>query len=321
MNQLIINILNKIDNHSLLSNQLSFQNNHIFDDLTDYFKDSIQRNDLMAMFYYMNTLEKSLSQYRRGDLNLGNLSFNKLLGLESSFKEPVQDGMLSLHSALISYKNYVDKDYDLAIIEIDKAIHFATEQSRTFPYFIIAIGEQWLNKNRVFIKTRNLDKLFEETTLLNQFLLYGIYDNDLVKEKIEKVPQEHRHQMLNHVINSIDLGLRRDFLSSEDIITFYKKLSKKVLSIREVRTNDKIIEISYKIINCLNSEDSNEFMNFINENFIVLSKSPKALQRIIIDEFIKICDEFEYKISQHSNYDYFVSMTKKLGINFAQELV
>jgi hypothetical protein len=321
MNQLIINILNKIDNDSLLSNQLSFQNNHIFDDLAEYFKDNIQRDDLMAMFYYMNTLEKSLSQYRRGDINLGNLSFNKLLALESSFKEPVQNGMLSLHSALISYKNYVHKDYDLALIEVDKAIHFASEQSKTFPYFIIAIGEQWLNKNRIFIKTRNVDKLFEETTLLNQFLLYGICENDMVKEKIEKVPQEHRHQMLNHVINSIDLGLRREFLNSDDIVNFYKELSRKVLSIGEVETKDTIIEMSYKIINCLNSQDSNEFMNFINENYIVISKSPKALQRIIIEEFIKICDEFEYEISLHSNYDYFVSMTKKLGINFAQELV
>ncbi|MBG6063691.1 hypothetical protein IWX83_003508 [Flavobacterium sp. CG_9.1] len=159
MNQTINNILDKINDNAILSmEQVQFQNKHIFDDLSNDFKSELGKEALMSLYYYMSISEKTLNQYRRRELFQANQNFKTLLSLENLFSEPVKNGMLSLHNSLLSYKNYVDGKYELAINEIDEAINLAIEQSKTFPYFIIVIGEQWLNKIRVYIKLQNLDE-------------------------------------------------------------------------------------------------------------------------------------------------------------------
>lgn len=320
MNETINNIFEKVSTlNKQLPNQKPFQNNHIFDDLTNHFKDEIKSEDLISMFFYMNILEKSLNQYRIRDLNLGNHNFDKLLSLEPYFKEPIKNGMLSLHSALISYKNYVDGNYTLALAEIDKAIFSAIEQSKSFPYFIIAVGEQWLNKVRIYIRLKDISRIKDETIKLLLFIMYGAYPNEIGVENIHKVPKDHRFQMLQHIINSIDLALIRSSIPHNSIIEIYKTISSNI-GVENMKTEETDIEMTYKILDCLNYSDE-QFIVSLNKNFLSFSKSPKALQRVTLEILMKFCEEKNYNITDFTENNGFIKTINNLGVNYKKVLV
>jgi hypothetical protein len=318
MKQIINKILNKIeDNYILSKEKVELQNKHIFDDLRNNFKSELGKEALMTLYYYMSISEKALNHYRRRELLQANQNFNTSLTLEYSFIEPVKNGMYNLHYALYSYKNYVDGNYELAISQLDEAINLAIEQSKTFPYFISVIGEQWLNKIRVYIKLQNINETIKQTILLNQFLIYGNHENEIVRDNLKAVPIEHRTQMITHVINSIDLAFNKAFNGHNN---FYETISKEILAQKELDTQIEDVQNAYKIIE-LKTTDTLAFLESININFESIKKIPIALQKYIFTEFLKICEEQNFEISRHPNNNFFFESLSYLDINLKLKLV
>ena len=294
MKELIHNILSKIESDcGTQIVQPQFKNRHIFDDLSNNFKSELSSEAKMSLYYYMSHSEKALNHYRNREFYQGNGSFEKLFPLDNFFVGAIRNGMLSLHNSLSSYKNYVEDNYSQAILEIDLAISLAIEQSKTFPYFVIAIGEQWLNKVRVLIKTGNLSETIVETILLNQFLLYGKHDNHTATANIEMVEAEHRKLMLTHVINSIDIALGKSFKGKED---FYNIISKEIPTSRVVNPALKSIVSGYQVIHSMAAGEAG-FLEQLAQNFESIEMCPKALKQFIFNEFIRVCGDQGLELS------------------------
>ncbi|WP_140418671.1 hypothetical protein [Pedobacter sp. AJM] len=286
MKELIHNILNKIEGDDRISiAQPKFKNRHIFDDLSGYFKSELSKEEKMSLYYYMSHSEKALNHYRNREFYQGDGSFKKLFPLDDFFSDKIRSGMMSLHYSLSSYKNYVESNYPLAMSEIDAAKLLAIEQSKTFPYFVIAIGEQWLNKVRVLIKTGNLSDTISETILLNHFLLYGKHSDQTAVANIETVETEHRKLMLTHVINSIDTALGKSFKGKED---FYSIISKEIPTSEPVHQELKPIIDAYQVINAVSKGEA-DFLEQLVQNFNNIETCPKALKQFIFNEFIRVC--------------------------------
>lgn len=318
MNSMIDTILNKIDHGKVLSMEsVRFQNKHIFDDLVSNFKSDMDKATLMGLYYYMSISEKTLNHYRRREFFQANQNYETLESLENLFVAPVKDGMCNLHMALTSYKNYVDGKYDLALLQLDQSIDFAIKQSKTFPYFINVIGEQWLNKIRVYCKIKDFDAVLRESYLLNQFLIYGIHQDEFVERCCLQVPLSHRNQMLIHVTNSIDSAVAKSFAQTDD---FYRILSEKIIAKTGQTPQDDAIEKAYEVLFLL-SEGEDRFLKGITDNFESLKKVPYALQKNIFSSFVSICDSYDYDFSMHENSSHIFETFKYLTINFKSSLV
>ncbi|WP_196831307.1 hypothetical protein [Flavobacterium sp. CG_9.1] len=138
-----------------------------------------------------------------------------------------------------------------------------------------------------------------------------------MENNLKSVPIEHRFQMITHVINSIDFAFNKAFNGSNN---FYEVIVKEILVQKELHTQIKDIEVAYKIIEFKNT-DTSVFLEYIDTNFESIKKTPKALQKYIFTEFLKICDEQNFEISKHLNNNYFSETLRYLNINLKQELV
>jgi hypothetical protein len=314
MKNTIYKILDKIVNENILSEEKTIiKSKHIFDSLILNFKDDLEKQSLLNLYYYMDVSEKTLNHYRNRELNQANHYIDTLKSLENAFVEPVQYGMLNLYYALLSYKSYVLLDYKLALKQIDKAINYAVEQSKTFPYFVSVISEQWLNKIRIFIKIKDYDNTLIEVVKLNRFLIYNEHANILVKENFKMIPINDKLQMINHIIYSIDFAFNNSFENHNE---FYYKISTEIISKSYNSTTISDIENTYQTIDYI-KKDSKKFLEKFSLNFDSIKKAPLVLQRIIIISFIEICKGQQFDIKQHPNNVNFDKTLNYLNINIA----
>lgn len=312
MNNIINKILDKIVTEDTLSHEKTvIKSKHIFDSLVLNFKDDLDKQTLLNLYYYMNISEKTLNHYRNREVFQANQYFNILKSLENEFVEPVKNGMLNLHFALQSYKSYVLLDYKLALSQIDEAINYAIEQSKTFPYFVSVISEQWLNKIRIFIRIKDYDKTLIEVVKLKRFLIYNEHSDNLIKENFKTIPMDDKLQMINHIIHSIDFALTNSFGNDNE---FYSKVSAELLSARNDSLTIIDIENTYQIIEYI-EKNSKIFLEKLNLNFASFKKAPFVLQRKIFISFIEICKNQQFDIDQHPNILFFNKNLNYLNID------
>lgn len=276
-------LIEKIKNSENLE-RFNYKSKHIFDDLISHFKNSINQSDMAILYYYMNLSEKSLFSFREGDIENGNFYFSKSSTYEKKFKEPISNGMLSLHYALFAYKNYVEKEYYLAQMHLEKAIDFSKNQAATFPYFIITVGEQSLNKIRLYARVLNKDKVVIEAINIISLFLYK-NSNDLnITKSIDVISEDDKYGMLRHIINNTQQAIVKAY-GKEITIEIFEEIAKGLSLFFKENDNLRNLDIAFR---CIYYSTYNRilFIDMIEKNLDEILSCPKSLKDIILEKII-----------------------------------
>ncbi|MCJ7932653.1 MAG: hypothetical protein MUW56_03195 [Chryseobacterium sp.] len=274
MEQLILDIAESLEKKSEKEMDAS-RGKHIFTSLEKFFGPQLDENKA-ALYYYMTISEKALVHYRNREKAQGDYYFLKAEGLTEHFSEPVLDGMTNLHLAISAYRNYVNNEFDTAEKELDLAIDYAVKQSETFPGFISVIGEQWLNKIRIYIKKKDMAHTISQTIQLLHLILYGIHENPAIENSYKSVETEDRIGMLDHVINSIHSAYESSFKETD---SFYLNICDHIVVPDRASINNDVLS-GYLLLK-YNSSDTESFVKHIHENRNILPKLPVSMQKKI----------------------------------------
>lgn len=263
---------NSIDN--------DFKPKHIFDSLISYGKDFIAEDTINALFYYMHLSEKCLFNFRSKDVLTGNYEFNKLSQYSNYFVEPINFGMESLHKALTAYKNFVENDYSLALSNIDDALRLAVIQSNSYPYFISIVGEQTLNKIRIYIKQEKIIEALQETIDILKLYFFNIHIDENYVKYMEILDSKDKIGMIHHILNSVIISLRKSNVDYNILKDFLINIANGITNLEN--TSDKLLlhtERTLLLLKAINYKD--KFLSLVSKNFEDFENSPIHLQKII----------------------------------------
>ncbi|WP_426477213.1 hypothetical protein ACP3T3_18425 [Chryseobacterium sp. CBSDS_008] len=282
---------------------------HIFENLIEEFKSEIPEDDQSGLFYYMNLSEKSLSAFRSGNTTLGNYHYTKMQNLRNYFIDPIYHGMISLDYALLAYKNYVENDFELAEENINHAIESALIQSKTFPYFAIIIGEQSLNKIRIFARIKDEVQYSAEVLKIIAFFMFNKHEGDLYQKIAEDLPWIDKQGMLKHIINNSYIAIQKSLKDDKRTARIFQQIFHSLLKQNEFSGDQENLLVAMQ---CINKIEDGDFLEFLNENFSSIQSSPQKLVKIIIENYLD-------KISvtnnpQLVNDEKFTKKLKTLGI-------
>ncbi|WP_330745286.1 hypothetical protein [Chryseobacterium sp. CP-77] len=280
---------------------------HIFENLIEEFRKDIPEDIQAGLFYYMNLSEKSLSAFRTGNTTLGNYLYSKMQSMNTYFIEPIHQGMISLDYALLAYKNYVENDFVLAEENIDRAIESALVQSNTFPYFAIIIGEQSLNKIRIFARTQNEERYKTEVMKILAFFMFNQHENENCKNLAEDLPLIDKQGMLKHIINNSYIAILKSSQDEKKTRLIFQQIFNTLLKQNEFSGDQENLLIAMRCIDKIEDED---FLDYLNENFSHIKSSPQKLVKIIVENYLD-------KISNNQqlvNDEEFTKKLKTLGI-------
>lgn len=265
---------------------------HIFTDLVNNFRNEISKKDLISLYYYMSISEKCLSDYRRGNIKAGNFNFLKINNTEEIFIEPIRTGMHSLHYALIAYKEYAEDNNKEALMFIQNAISNSLKQSDTFEYFSITIGEQTLNKIRVFAKNNDIkDAKLEYIKVLNLFV-FGIDTDELTcGQKILNMDVGERYGMIQHIINGTDIALNK-ILNKKGKLDFYYDAFSSVLENSKKQTDFEDMLWTFSTVCKISNNEQEDWIEEVDHSFNKLKFAPKSLQKVVIENILSCCEEY-----------------------------
>lgn len=259
---------------------------HIFNDLVNNFRDSISKEHLVDLYYYMNISEKSLHDFRGMNIVAGNYNCSKIDKIGSLFIQPLEKGMYSLHYALLAYKEYVENNSDKAIQYLQKAIANSIEQSETFGYFSITIGEQTLNKIRVYAKDRDADKVISESAKIINLFVFNIDQEDIkCRDKIMELDTGEKYGMIQHIINSTEVALSKAF-TYEEKLNILKNIFSQVLMNTAEYTDFENLLWAFQVISDIGNLTEEKWLENVNCSFYKLKYAPKSLQKIIVQTVI-----------------------------------
>ncbi|KAB1229760.1 hypothetical protein [Chryseobacterium viscerum] len=282
---------------------------HIFENLIEEFRKDIPEDVQAGLFYYMNLSEKSLSAFRVGNITLGNYHYTKMQSMRSYFIDPIYHGMISLDYALLAYKNYVENDFELAEENINRAIDSALIQSNAFPYFSIIIGEQSLNKIRVFARTKNEELYKAEVLRIIAFFMFNKHENERYKNIAETLPLIDKQGILKHIINNSYIAILKSLQDEKKTRLIFQQIFNELIEQNEFSGEHENLLIAMRCIAKIEDED---FLDFLNENFSDIKSSPQKLVKIVIENYL---DKVSITNNQELvNDEEFTKKLKTLGI-------
>jgi hypothetical protein len=302
---LIDNILSKFnESDTLLAKKNAYESFHIFNNLKENFGSFLTASDSLNLYYNVNLFESCLGFLRKKELFTAVAVFANINIQDDSFPAIMRPGMMSLYNAMASYKDYVFADFEGALLKLDLAIKYTEEQGLTYPFFLTTIGEQWLNKMRVYIRLKDEQLFLSESVNLYKFLLGGEYHNEAVAEIYNTLDENIHHQVLNHVLNSVDLALRRTYNDDhKTLLRYYNGLAQDILLLDKCLDED--ILICFRMILTFGNNNRTQFLDEVNLNFESVQKAPNSLQRVISEHLITIINDCAFPIHDHPCFEYF----------------
>ncbi len=314
---------NFIDNFSIQSSYTPSKTNrtvHIYFDMEKLASNSISINDKMKMFYLFCQNEACLTFYRKRNINVAEIAFNKLNEFDIKINSIIDNGMLSLYFAMAAYRDYVHLNYSEAEIKLDRALHYSIEQSQTLPRFLIALQDQWFSKLRIYARINdcNQTKIIDESIALFFFTYTGIMNNKDISINFYKNSFQDIAEGISYFFNQF-IKITDNMIGQKKVEDFYFIALNKFKQIIFLYDSDLRFDIS-RIILLLASHYNGEtsaFLNDINEHISLIQSAPYFIRKKIINIFLSIAAEYKIDLSTLPNFNSFSEKIKQdLNINY-----
>ncbi|ASZ11356.1 hypothetical protein KTO58_18375 [Chitinophaga pendula] len=285
---------------------------HIYHRIEAAYRQELDQEALMSMYYHFTRYEECLKQYRNRELHTGAFLYQKITAQSRSFDERVDAGMELLYRAMSAYHLHVNGKLDEAIEELDIAILHCEKQTQLTPFVVSSIQEQWLNKVRVYFRKGDMERVRAEAAALLHFSFTGIYQQDkaYVTEAMYAVPYDEQESMLMHILLNIVMGLQR----VREVVG--SAMEDEILSglaaylVKEVATPS-CAKASFWTFQCLHAFYSGEittFVRLLNNHFESFKTIHKKLQKILIHQFFGLAQQHAYDLTSLSNHSQFVDL-------------
>lgn len=286
------------DDHSLLKNAtIEVPNNNNFSLLLDkankYYSDDVYDEAISAytevLLKYSNFLSdkqksmaifsKSISYYRLGEYKKAHNSFLEITGINSN------DALAYNNASVCAY---LDKDYELALLNIQKALD------------IIPTVEYYYNMGRIRETVEEYREAAKYFTAV-----WRAEENLSVTDRIDPV------QLKNKVQNLIPQQSIRDELANEILIALKLKDFREVLTIEdsnmELKSKDFDLLVENKngvnIIKSIYDREKSDPYNLIKEIKWTITKNGRRIYSNNNDKFtLKLRDSGDYKVNLNIKY-------------------
>ena len=225
---MIKELYNKLE-ISLLKEDNSFKDydrNHIFFEILNYCSTKTTEAEKMDMYYHFYSYQRIIEQGRNRKLKLADFWINRVksVPLNHQSKESTE-GMNSLLYPAIAFASYMKKDYEDALVQLEKTfacIDFLIEDG--FKEGILMKIEQKLNEFRTLYNMKNDNALNVLTSTLN-YIVSDTVSKDFVIpiSEVSKTKNEEIG-LFNYCFDSIFLKVYRnkEFMQSFENDFFLK---------------------------------------------------------------------------------------------------
>lgn len=294
----------------------NFDRNHIFFDILKHISIKSNSNEKITIFYLFNYYQKSLEEARINNLNSSYFWLKEAEKINKSLSPDLKKGMDSLYYPMIAFNDYVTKDYDKAIYNLNFGIKIQTELEKNgLDAMLLAKVEQVLNIGRVYISKGDFLKMNNVISELLRFLLHGEtskYFDVNSRKNLENLDEKELTSIINYILKSIlnkilitkdRLSINTDEYTNKLIISLASNNPKNVFS-KQINT---IIDL----INTSELGDKNDFLEKLDYFLLDLTTAPNILQYIIIEKF-KHCfpESLFYKDFEKIIIEYYTQFLK-----------
>lgn len=288
---------------------------HIFRELIKHYNHQLTLTDKTLLFLHFEKYESCLQLSRKRELSTATFLMSEMRKLSFDFPSPLKHGMNSLYFAMVAYYEYAFQRYDSALENLDIAIQDAIVQGKKFPLMLCSIGEQWLNKVRVYLKMKNIPVIIKETTKLFSFCLTGTHTDREVETLYKTLGYDNHKLMIDHVINSVCEGIMRMYT---DILIYSEALYSDILfALEPILNNQTLNEHAATIIKLIITYykgDDTTFFKAIANHFEALQNSPRFLQKLVLIYYIKVAERRNESLATHSYFENFKIVCGQLKV-------
>ncbi|MEM6801824.1 MAG: hypothetical protein AAF696_10510 [Bacteroidota bacterium] len=310
INSSIDQVLNQFTQKDILSvNRGSFESFHIFSKLEDRFKDDLNNDELLYMYYNMKLNEDCLNLYRKKLYHVADLTFQKIMAEKREYNPLVSAGMKALFHSMVGYREYALGNFEEALANMRTGIEYSELQGKTFPFYVSVIAEQWLNIVRVYIAQKKREKVIEESIDLFLMCLTSQHKNADTSKHFDMLDDSKKVSSFFHVSNSIYRSLMKNFKGdAQRVNSYFKEIIAGICQNQKFQESDTPLIRSLRLLNeSFQALEQNqlEFVEHLNEEFGVVQKTSLYLQKIILENFVSVCQQLGQAISPHPNYPIF----------------
>ena len=303
--------------HVLDAPEITYRPLHIFREMIKRYQDQVQLKEKFLLFLHFEKYETCLQYCRTRELGTATFLMNEINKLKSDFPSCLKEGMESLYLAVVAYYEYAFLRYKSANEYLDLAIEKAKAQSKDFPLMTGSIGEQWLNKIRVYLKMKDTSLIIDETVKLFSFCLDGKYPDTEIAARYKGLGYDNHQLMINHVINTTCdgiLALHKDSFQQAD--TFYKEIFSSPVLNAPADSLDSNTAAIIKLV-ALYYKDEKAFTDAIPGHFEALQKSPRFLKKAALLYYNRVMGKWGEDLSNHPNFENYKAVCDDLHIRIA----
>jgi tetratricopeptide (TPR) repeat protein len=299
----------------LKGKDVSYQPFHIFRKLIAWFENQLTTQEKVLLFLHFERYENCLQLSRRKELASASFVLDEIRGFNNNFPSCVQHGMQSLFNAMFAYYEFASGYNENALKLLDVAIGHAEQQGKNFPLMLGSIGEQWLNKVRVYLKINDTEAVVNESAALFELCLRGKYSNEEVTTLYRTLDYSMHKLLIDHVINSVGEGIMRAYnYNFDNAAVVFARIFSSMDSGLATDTLHSYTSIIIKQLVKLYKQDIPGFYIGVYDQFEALQKSPRVLQRLVLIYYMRCSEQMNTDLSAHVNFEHFQSVCKELQI-------
>jgi len=301
--------------HVLDTPETTYKPLHIFRELIKHYQDRIQLQEKLLLFLHFEKYETCLQFCRTRELSTATFLMDEINKLSFDFPTCLKPGMESLHLAIVAYYEYAFLRYDNALDYLDRAIEKAKQQSADFPLMTGSIGEQWLNKIRVFLKRKDMSVVVEEAVRLFSFCLDGKYPETEIATRYKSLGYDNHKLMISHVINTTCEGILAFHADSfERSEPFYQEIFGALALNVSPDTLDNYTAAIVRLIARYHTDEEG-FADVIGGQFEALQKSPRFLKKIALTYYNEATEKTGGDLLSHPNFENYKAVCDDLNVD------
>jgi hypothetical protein len=284
---------------------------HVFHDIERYSAAHFSFEERVETYRVFKMIESCLRLYRSGKINQANLAFSKLKLTERNFNKDISAGMFAIYYGMVAYKEYVCKDYNAAEKAIQHSVLFALRQSVILPRFILAAGDQWFNRIKIFSSYPNIyEELFLKESLA---LIHFSYKGNIKGKKLSNVlAQNDMEEVERIIIFNVDRLIRTsEWLLQKGKISFhfYKSFFQGLYTNVKKDDGNLHFDIS-RVIQLLNNyyEKSNDsFLEEMMEKMALINTMPATIKKVFANAIIAVIADNESQQPYLKKFDTYIN--------------
>jgi tetratricopeptide (TPR) repeat protein len=291
---------------------------HIYLELLSSFREELSRDEYMELYYFHCLCEKSINHWRNREFNSGLVTFNQALEIDRDrFPVVVHNGVETIFLACSAYLDYAEKRFELAEEKVKNAMKISLKQTERMPGFVKIMYEHALNLLRIYIRTKDFDKITAYLTLLLNSLFFDEIDTDVLCDKLAAQTEDERENWLHYILNNVIYSIQRTYKDDlEKGAEIYLKVLESVFQERDIsHSYCKPVQVSLKLILAFMTDDEAAYIDLGCNHFDEIAESPNFVRKLILSNHIYWAQSHGDDITIHPNFENFKSIAGWYGLD------